>query len=126
MSLNTLIEEKFQSKLSVVAWITTSHVGKIEINSIDLHTQKTWSTIFPDILGLVVQLNEDRSKIGTFDYYALTRQGSRKLNQCKKPENQIHNECNKKSFYKSCMDYVKFTDGPLEVIHDIFEIPTTL
>ena len=109
MSLNNLIEEKFQSKLTVVAWIN-SHVGEIKINSIDLHTQKTWSSIFPDILGLVIQFNEDRSKIGTFDYYSLTRQGSRKLNQCKKPENQVHDECNKKSYYKSCMDYIKFVD----------------
>ena len=111
--MNNLIEEKFQSKLTVVAWIKC-HVGEIEINSSDLHYQQTLSSITPDILGLFVQFNEDRTKIDTFDIYTLTMQGSKKF--------QIHKECIKKSFSKFFMDNVKFIDGPLEVMHDIFEV----
>ena len=45
ISLNNLIEEKFQSKLTVVAWIN-SHVGEIKINSLDSLLQNKNYTIF--------------------------------------------------------------------------------
>ena len=121
MSLNNLIQDKFQSKLSIIAWVHSKIEGD-EINSYDLHSQNTWSSVFPDMLGLVIQLNEDGTKVATFDFYALTMKGKRKLSQCEKPQNELHHECNNKALYKSCMDYVRFTDIPVEVIYDVFEV----
>ena len=118
-SLKSLIKNQYQSKISIIAWI---HVGGNQVSSVDLHTQKTWSNDFPDILGLSLEVNEDRVMPEKFDFYALTRQGNQKLMQCKQTKDQIHVQCQKKSFYKSFLDYVKFTDGPLEIIYDIFEI----
>ena len=121
-SLNSLIKEKYQSKLFIVAWIH-SFVEENTISSIELHTQKTWSTDCPNILGLFIQENkDDRSKPEKFDFYSLTRQGDRKLGQCKKPVKQTHDECSKKSFYKSNLDYVQFTEGSLEIVQDVYEV----
>ena len=121
MSLNNMIVEKFQSELSVVAWIHSKFQGN-EINSIDLHTQMAWSTMFPNILGLVVKLNEDGSKIWSFDLYALTMKGKRQLSKCKKSEQEVHDECRSTALYKSCIDYVKFIESPLEVLNDDYEV----
>ena len=121
MSVNSLIQEKFQAKLEIIAWVHSKFEGN-EITSFDLHNQMTWSSMFPDILGLVIQLNEDGTKIGTFDFYALTMKGKRILSKCEKPKNQLHDECSNKALYKSCMDYVRFSDSSLEVIDDDFEV----
>ena len=110
MSLNTLIQDKFESKLSIIAWVHSKVEGD-EITSFDLHNQMTWSSMFPDILGLVIHFNEDGTKIGTFDFYALTMKGKRILSKCEKSENQLHDECSNKALYKSCMDHVRFSDS---------------
>ena len=107
-SLKNLIEEQFQSKISVVAWI---HLGGNEINSSNLHTQKIWSKEYPEILELVVHNGKFMKDM--FELYGLTTKGARELSQYTKPIYQVH--------YESKMDSVKFIDGPLEVVHDIFE-----
>ena len=116
--MNHLIKENYQSNLSIVAWI---HDGGHEINSIDLHTQNSWIEQCPDILGISVELNEDESKPPQCFFYSLTMQGNRKLTQCKKPGNKLHNECSKKSLYKPVLEYVKYIEGPLDIVNDVFE-----
>ena len=44
------------------------------------------------------------------------------MGQCKKPVKQTHDECSKKSFYKSNLDYVQFTEGSLEIVQDVYEV----
>ena len=112
-SLNLLIKEKLKSELSIVAWI---HKGTNEITSIDLHNQNIWSNECPDILEISVQTRQDGS-VEKFGFFGLTRQGIRILNKCQKPSGQSHAECAKKSLYKSYLEYVKFTEGPLEVLN---------
>ena len=113
-----LIKEKLKSELSIVAWI---HKGTNGITSIDLHNQNIWSNECPDILEISVQTRQDGS-VEKFGFFGLTRQGIRILNKCQKPSGQSHAECAKKSLYKSYLEYVKFTEGPLETIHDVYEI----
>ena len=114
MSLHNQIVEKFKSKMSVVAWI---HFGENEINSIDLHTQKMWSNECPEIIEIVIQ-EKDKS----MNCYGLTKEGESKLSQCRKPVDQIHYECQSNAFRESKIDSVEFIEGPIEVVHDIFEV----
>ena len=54
------------------------------------------------------------------DLYALTKNGKSKLNKCK---GRIHNlDCRKNLIYVSYNQYVKFTDGPLQITHEEFEV----
>jgi len=116
--LNALIKDKHESKLSIIAWIHS----RTEINSIDLHTQKTWSNECSDILEIFVQVAQDGS-VENYDFYGLTRQGDRMLTKCCKSGDKSHDDCNRKSFYKSYLDYVTFTESPFEIILcDVFEM----
>lgn len=118
MSMNTTIEEKYKSKITVVAWI---HFGGNEISSINLHTQNIWSKQYPNILEIVIQ-DAGESMKNTLKIYGLTTEGKEKLTECKKPIDQVHYECQSDSFRESKMDSVKFINGSIEVVHDIFEV----
>ena len=112
--MNDLILEKYQSKLSVVAWI---HFDNNKTStSINLHTQNVWSKQYPEILEIIIQDN------GDLNIYGLTTEGVSKLSQCKKPMDQIHYECQRNSYRESKLDSVKFRESSLEVVQDIFEV----
>ena len=118
---NSPMKKKYGSKLSIVAWVH-SHVEKVEccFSSIDLHTQLTLSQIFPDILGLVFELDGDGDPI-KHDFYGLTRHGVTNLRKCKEASGAFHDECGKSSYYTSKMHLIDLFDGPIEV-HDFFHI----
>ena len=121
--LNATLREKYESRLTIVAWIH-SHVGRNGyehgFSNIDIHTQKTWSNLYPDILGLVVHVGDDRS-IMNYDFYTITKEGYEKLNKCTRfPYCQCgrydYKDPDKKLNYTSCLELVKFTEDTLEVL----------
>ena len=65
----------------LVAWIHT-HVSNVKcgFSSIDSHTQYTYSKIHDEVLGLVIEVNNN--KIGQYDFFEITRQGKRFLEMC--------------------------------------------
>ena len=75
-----MLEKK--KKPIVIAWIH-SHVGSVKCNfsSVDLHTQHTYSKLHNGILGMVVEIHEDGS-LGEHDFYEMSRQGKRFVENC--------------------------------------------
>ena len=98
-----------------------SHVGRnlyqCGFSQHDIHTHKTWSNVYPDILSLVVHVGDDKS-IMNYDFYAITEEGQEKLNKCTNPS---YCNCNgykdpeKKLNYKSCLEFLKFTEDNLKI-----------
>ena len=115
------MKKKYGSKLSIAAWVH-SHVEGVEccFSSVDLHTQFTWSQVFPDILGLVFEIDQDGLP-AEYDFYGLTTQGVTKLRECRKPGSDGHVECDKKSYYTSKLQLIDPIDIHLEV-HDFFQM----
>ena len=113
-TLNDTLREKYQSRLTIVAWIH-SHVGRntyeCNFSRIDMHTQKAWSNTYPDILGLVVHVGDDKS-IMNYDFYAITKDGYEKFIKSK----GMYTNPEKESNYTSCLNLVKFTEDTLEVL----------
>ena len=122
--LISFMKEKYKN-ITIVAWIH-SHVGRnpyeCRFSSADIHTQKTWSVEFPEILGLVVHVGDDES-IMKYDFYGITSQGYENMSHCQK-SSLYCGQCNwpqyrdpyKRLNYKSLLEFVKFTEGPLEVL----------
>ena len=121
ISMNSPMKKKYGSKLSIAAWVH-SHVEGVEccFSSVDLHTQFTWSQVFPDILGLVFEIDQDGLP-AEYDFYGLTTQGITKLRECRKPGSDGHVECDKKSYYTSKLQLIDPIDIHLEV-HDFFQM----
>ena len=121
ISMNSPMKRKYGSKLSIAAWVH-SHVEGVEccFSSVDLHTQFTWSQVFPDILGLVFEIDQDGLP-AEYDFYGLTTQGVTKLRECRKPGSDGHVECDKKSYYTSKLQLIDPIDIHLEV-HDFFQM----
>ena len=115
------MKKKYGSKLSIAAWVH-SHVEGVEccFSSVDLHTQFTWSQVFPDILGLVFEIDQDGLP-AEYDFYGLTTQGITELRKCRKPGSDGHVECDKKSYYTSKLHLIDPIDIHLEV-HDFFQM----
>ena len=122
-ALNALNDTLRKHRLTIVAWVH-SHVGKTgyecELSNIDIHTQKNWSNIYPDILSLVVHVGDDRC-IMSYDFYAITKEGYDTLNKCDKPYYcrchwDGHRDPQKKLTYTSCLEYVKFTEDNLKIL----------
>ena len=124
ISLNSPMSKKYGSKISIAAWIH-SHVQGVEccFSSVDVHTQFTLSKTFNDILGLVFELDKDGDP-KKHDFYGLTRRGFTKVNECRKPGLNFHDECTEKSYYTSQKHLIDPIDGPLEV-HDFFALQHT-
>ena len=121
ISMNSPMKKKYGSKLSIAAWVH-SHVEGVEccFSSVDLHTQFTWSQVFPDILGLVFEIDQDGLP-AEYDFYGLTTQGITELRKCRKPGSDGHVECDKKSYYTSKLHLIDPIDIHLEV-HDFFQM----
>ena len=113
---NSPMKKKHPTNISVVAWVH-SHVQGVRcfFTGTDVHTQFTWTKFYPDILGLVVELDRD-GVMKSYDYFGLTRQGKRNVEKCRNPGNECGN-CSKNSNYSSCVHLINEFKGPLE-IHD--------
>ena len=122
--VNTLMKEKYKSNLTIVAWIH-SHVGRnphrCSFTGTDIHTQKAWSAKYPEILGLVIHVGDDGS-IMKYDFYGITGQGYENMSHCKRSPlycncySYTYRDPYKRLNYKSFLEFVKFTEGPLEVL----------
>ena len=106
----------------IASWVH-SHVEGVEccFSSVDLHTQFSYTRIYPDLLGLVFEINPN-GNLKKYDYYGFTPEGNSKLRNCKLPGTQFHDECWQKSYYTSKKHLVTFFDGPLKVYDGIPEI----
>ena len=105
----------------IACWVH-SHVEGAEcgFSSIDLHTQFAYSRLYPDLLGLVYEIDTN-GILKKSDFYGLTRQGNLKLRDCKQAGTVFHDECWKKSFYTSKKHLISFFDGQLNVYDCISE-----
>ena len=105
----------------IVAWVH-SHVGKNKYchHCIDIHTHHSWSKIYPDILGLVLQMDKEGS-MKKNEFIGLTKNGKLKLEKCDVDGSRHHIDCDRELIYVSYKKYVQFTDGPLEVSYEYFE-----
>ena len=114
------MKEKYGSKLSVVAWVH-SHVQGLQcsFSATDVHTQFTWSKSYPDILGLVFELDQE-GFLKNYDMFGLTKPGNQNVKKCILPGNQC-NKCDENSNYASFKHFVNWFDGSLEV-HDYSEL----
>ena len=98
----------------LMAWIH-SHVRSVACNfsSVDLHTQLSYSKIYNDILGLVVEIKEN-CQLGQHDFFEMSRQGIRLVGKCsmKKDCNsrKQHESCNNPRFYQSAKMKVIFSE----------------
>ena len=110
------MKEKYGSKLSVVAW-AHSHVQGLQcsFSATDVHTQFTWSKSYPDILGLVFELDQE-GFLKNYDMFGLTKPGNQNVKKCILPGNQC-DKCDENSNYASFKHFVNWFDGSLEV-HD--------
>ena len=97
-----------------MAWIH-SHVGSVACNfsSVDLHTQLSYSKIYDDILGLVVEIQEN-GQLGQHDFFEMSRQGKRLVEKCSKKKDcdsrKQHQSCNNPGFYQSAKNKVIFSE----------------
>ena len=114
------MKSKYDSNLSIVGWVHSHVLGwKCNFSSIDVHTQFTVSKTYPDIFGMVLELDRNDGTLKSYDYFGLTRQGNANLEKCKNLGSEC-GKCNKKSYYTSLMHLVndKF-EGPEPLkIHD--------
>ena len=98
----------------LMCWIH-SHVRGVEcgFSAIDVHTQNTFAKIHHNVLGMVIQLNET-GRLAKYDFYEMSRQGSRYVENCSRKENcnsmQQHESCYNANFYKTARDKVMLHD----------------
>ena len=98
----------------LMAWIH-SHVRSVACNfsSVDLHTQLSYSKIYDDILGLVVEIKEN-GQLGQHDFFEMSRQGKRLVEKCSKKKDcdsrKQHQSCNNPGFYQSAKNKVLFSE----------------
>ena len=109
-----------QNSPLLLGYIAMLRVWSVCFSSVDLHTQFTWSQVFPDILGLVFEIDQDGLP-AEYDFYGLTTQGITELRKCRKPGSDGHVECDKKSYYTSKLHLIDPIDIHLEV-HDFFQM----
>ena len=63
---------------------------------------------------------DENGSVKKHDFYALTKNGESKLNKCK---GRIHHlDCSRNLIYVSYKKHVNFTEGPLKITHEEFEI----
>ena len=97
-----------------MAWIH-SHVRSVACNfsSVDLHTQLSYSKIYNDILGLVVEIKEN-GQLGQHDFFEMSRQGQRLVEKCSKRKDcnsrQQHESCKNPHFYQSAKSKVMLSE----------------
>ena len=97
-----------------MSWIH-SHVRGVEccFSSIDVHTQHTFAKIHEEVIGMVIQLNENE-EIVHYDFYEMSRQGLRYVENCSRKKNcntrQQHDSCYNTNLYKTASDKVMLHD----------------
>jgi hypothetical protein len=102
----------------IVSWIH-SHVRgtKCGFSSIDVHTQYGYSLSFPNLLGLVVEIQDDGTPIS--EAFTLTAQGNAIVKTCSRANNLSslqHEGCSLRSMYQSVTSVVFYTTDEIEVI----------
>ena len=106
----------------LLTWIN-SHVQSVPCNfsSVDVHTQHTFAKVHDDILGLVVEIREN-GQLGQYDFFEMSRQGSRIVEACSRKKNcntrEQHQSCNNVRIYKSALDKIIFHDDTLLEVRD--------
>ena len=96
------------------------------LSSIDVHTQYAYQLEYPQILSLVVELNED-GKTKDFDFFELTENGQSIVKHCSKNRNCSsiqHESCGTRDIYSSCSNRVMYSDSLKIKVHDFSEIPS--
>ena len=97
-----------------MSWIH-SHVGGAEcfFSSVDVHTQHTLAKFHEAVIGMVIQLNEN-DEIVHHDFYEMSRQGLRHVENCSKKRNcnsqQQHDSCCNTNLYKTARGKVMLHD----------------
>ena len=109
-----LIYSEERGRPYLMSWIH-SHVGGAEcfFSSVDVHTQHTLAKFHEAVIGMVIQLNEN-DKIVHHDFYEMSRQGLRHVENCSKKRNcnsrQQHDSCYNTNLYKTASDKVMLHD----------------
>ena len=109
--------DKNNQRPVLLAWIH-SHVQSVPCNfsSVDVHTQHILSKIHDEILGLVVEL-KDNGELGHYDFFELSRQGARVVENCSRKKNcntrEQHQSCNNPRIYKSAIEKIMLHDDTL-------------
>ena len=97
-----------------MSWIH-SHVGGAEcfFSAVDVHTQHTLAKYHEAVIGMVIQLNEN-DEIVHHDFYEMSRQGLRHVENCSKKRN-----CNSRQQHDSCYDTNLYKTASYKVmLHD--------
>ena len=109
-----LIYSEERGRPYLMSWIH-SHVGGAEcfFSSVDVHTQHTLAKFHEAVIGMVIQLNEN-DEIVHHDFYEMSRQGLRHVENCSKKRNcnsrQQHDSCYNTNLYKTASDKVMLHD----------------
>ena len=109
-----LIYSEERGRPYLMSWIH-SHVGGAEcfFSSVDVHTQHTLAKFHEAVIGMVIQLNEN-DKIVHHDFYEMSRQGLRHVENCSKKRNcnsrQQHDSCYNTNLYKTASHKVMLHD----------------
>ena len=109
-----LIYSEERGRPYLMSWIH-SHVGGAEcfFSSVDVHTQHTLAKFHEAVIGMVIQLDEN-DKIVHHDFYEMSRQGLRHVENCSKKRNcnsrQQHDSCYNTNLYKTASHKVMLHD----------------
>lgn len=117
--------KRYGSRTTLVTWIH-SHVRGFEVgfSSIDMHTQYSLHTMYPEVVGHVVEIRED----GTFrdDYFVLTQCGMEAVRHCSSMYNlssEQHSGCSNRDYFRSYRYSIELTDGNVVVQQSRFGCP---
>ena len=113
--------QRYQKEATYLIWIH-SHVQGNEcgFSSIDIHSQYAYEQLVSHMIGCVVEINKNR--MVAYDFYQLTKNGKKSVQQCKEGSNNLHESCSgfqHPSFYKSVkcdVDIVSDMDKSLHII----------
>ena len=109
-----------------MSWIH-SHVRGVEccFSSVDVHTQHALAKYHEEVIGMVIQLNENE-KIVRHDFYEMSRQGLRHVENCNRKPNsnalQQHASCYNTNLYRSASNKVMMHDDVGLKVHN-FMLP---
>ena len=112
--LKNFIYSEERGRPYLMSWIH-SHVGGAEcfFSSVDVHTQHTLAKFHEAVIGMVIQLNEN-DEIAHHDFYEMSRQGLRHVENCSKKRNcnsrQQHDSCYNTNLYKTASHKVMLHD----------------
>ena len=104
-------------KPCLISWIH-SHVRGMEcsFSSIDNHTQHTYAKMYKGVLGLVIEIKTNGKK-GIYDFFEMSSNGRKAIEDCSRKKNCITNVQNEKKSQNFVKKMKKFILNSINLIY---------